>query len=113
MVEEWEKRCATVRAEYGEGLSEGVKVVVLLSMLPKELQDIVFQMGKGEEELSYREVREKVVAVAGNRVKLRTLKGEKGINEIDFDWGGYGGEEEEDWSGGSIDAMGKGMPGTQ
>ena len=47
-VEEWEMKCARVRAEYGkeEGLTDGMRVAVLM-MLPKDLQEMVFQMGKG------------------------------------------------------------------
>ena len=68
-VEEWEVKCARVVEEYGEGLSEGMKVAVLIMMLPKDLQEMVYQMGNVGEDLRYQEVREKVIAVAGHKAK--------------------------------------------
>ena len=60
-VEEWEVKCARVAEEYGEKLSEGMRVAVLIMMLPKDMQEMIYQMGKVGEDLTYQEVRDKVV----------------------------------------------------
>ena len=75
----------------GEGLTEGMKVAVLIMMLPKDMQEMVYQMGKVGEELRYQEVRDKVIAVAGHKAKVRipVPKEETGIQEVEsWSWGG-------------------------
>lgn len=59
-VEEWELAVKKVEAEYGECIPGSMQVAVLISMLPKELQDIAFQLSKDGEELDYKEVRGRV-----------------------------------------------------
>ena len=104
MVEEWEVRVVRLEEEFDEKLSEAMKVAILIQMLPKEMQDMVFQMGSligGREKLDYREIRDKVVSVAGNRAEQRRPK----ENEVMAAWpqthwdddgygGGYGGTRE-------------------
>ena len=105
MVEEWEVKCARVAEEYArEGLTEGMKVAVLIMMLPKDMQEMVYQMGKVGEELRYQEVRDKVVAVAGHKAKVRVpLPREEsaGIQEVEsWSWGGTEWTADGDWYGG-------------
>ena len=67
--------------EYGadEKLSNGMKVAVLISMIPKELQEMVFLM---KEEL-YREIKERVICVAGRKTQeLVPQPRGAGINEV-------------------------------
>ena len=54
-VEEWELKCAKVKEEYGEreGLRNRMMVAVLIAMIPKEMQDMVYQMGRLDEDLPY------------------------------------------------------------
>ena len=59
------------RGGYGEAIPGSMQVAVLISMLPKELQDIAFQLRKDREELVYKEVRGRVLGVAMNRVQER------------------------------------------
>ena len=51
-VEEWELKCARIKEEYGEreGLTDGMKVAILISIIPKDMQDMVYQMGKLDED---------------------------------------------------------------
>jgi hypothetical protein len=123
LIEEWELKCARVKEEHGseEGLAEGMMVAVLISIIPKELQDMVFQMGRAGEDLPYQEVRDKVVGVAGQREQRRTPQPQ--VNEV---WNGYEWEyvPEDMWSlgtdedecggcgGGEIDALGRGLEST-
>ena len=73
-------------------------------------------MGKVGEDLQYQEVRDKVVAVAGHKAKVRVPlpREEGGIHEVEnWSWGGIGLGEDEDWCGGEVDALGKGSAGTK
>ena len=81
-VEEWELKCARIKEEYGEreGLTDGMNVPILISIIPKEMQDMVYQMGKLDEDLPHQEVRDKVIGVAGQRAQRRTPTPQ--INEV-------------------------------
>ena len=81
-VEEWELAVKKVEAEYGEGIPGSMQVAVLISMLPKELQDIAFQLSKDGEELDYKEVRGRVLGVAMNRVQERVPQMGKSVYGI-------------------------------
>ena len=99
-------------------MTEGMKVAVLIMMLPKELQEMVYQMGNVGEELRYQEVRDKVIAVAGHKAKVRIPlpREEVGVQEVQsWSWGGTECVECEDsgWYGGEVDALGKGSMGTK
>ena len=47
-IEEWELECARVKEEHGdkEGLTEGMMVAVLISVIPKDMKEMVLQMGR-------------------------------------------------------------------
>ena len=68
-----------ILSDYGEEISEPIKVAVLISIIPTELQDILFQLGSVGEELRYQEVRVEVVSVAGNRAQSMQPK-ESGVH---------------------------------
>jgi hypothetical protein len=105
MVEEWEVRVVRSEGEFDDKLSEAMKVAILIQMLPKEMQDMVFPMGSlmgGREKLDYRETRDKVVSVEGKRAEQRRPN----ENEVMAAWpqthwdddgygGGYRGTREE------------------
>ena len=93
-----------------------MKVAVLIMMLPKELQEMVYQMGNVGEELRYQDVSDKVIAVASHKAKVRipVPKEETGIQEVEsWSWGGMEGDVECGWCGGEVDALGKGFTGTK
>ena len=71
-VEEWELQRGKLRAEFGEELSNNVQVAILTGMIPRDLQDMVFQLGHGGADLKYIEVRDKVMSVANHRSLMVT-----------------------------------------
>ena len=79
---------------------------VLVTMIPKELQDMVFQLSEVGKELNYQEVRNKVVSVAA-------MKSQSIIPRpaADVDMMGWGEEHTDNWGCGEgldVDALGKG-----
>ena len=84
-------------------------------MLPKELQDIAFQLSKDGEELDYKEVVGRVLGVAMNRVQERIPQMGKSVYGIGegWDWGGadVGGDDGGWGCEAEIDALGKGNAG--
>ena len=61
-IEKWEAKHAILVSEYNEKLSEELKAAVLVSLLPNELQDTVYQMQEGE--IEYNKVRDKALSLA-------------------------------------------------
>ena len=110
-IEEWEGRVSKLRNEFGENFSESMLVAIMISFLPKELQDMVFQMGSAGEELRYVEIRDKVVGVAGHRSLGFQPRPAAELNSVPWDTEG----SEEDWEKEEreLDALGKGWPGVK
>ena len=112
-VEEWELAVKKVEAEYGEIIPGSMLVAILISMLPKELQDVAFQLSKDGEELDYKEVRGRVLGVAMNRSQERVPQIGRSVHGIGEGWD-WGGCEHPGGDGGchecDVDALGKGTP---
>ena len=71
-VEEWEIKVGKLKVEFDEEFSDTIKVAIITGMIPRDLQDMVFQMGKSGEVLKYREVRDKVMSIASHRAQMAT-----------------------------------------
>ena len=68
-IEDWEAKKAKLGTEFGEPLSEKIATAIFTSMLPKDLQEMVFQP-QGAEEVKYQVVRDKVIGVASSRIQM-------------------------------------------
>ena len=66
-IEAWEAKRTKLMVGYKEQLSDTLSIAILAKMLPRDLQDIVYQTGKIGEALVYREVRDKIMAIAAHR----------------------------------------------
>jgi hypothetical protein len=94
----WTLKINTLEKEHQEKLSANMKKAVLLSMLPVDLQDMIYQ--NAETEQTFEEVREKVKAVVNNRLARSDKHG------APMDIGEVGKEQAEDYDG--VYAVGKG-----
>ena len=65
-VDEWELKVKKVKKEFGEDLSTRMKIAILTSICPPDVQDIIFQNATDSQE--YSEVKQKVLALVANRV---------------------------------------------
>ena len=81
-IEEWELKAGKLRAESQEQLSDNVMVAIITGMAPKDLQDMVFQIGRAGERLKYQEVRDKIMSVASHRSQMATP------TPMDIGWAG-------------------------
>ena len=86
-VEDWESKKMKLKSEFKEEFTEPVQVAILVSMLPRDLQDMVYQMGHTGN-LVYQEVRDKVMGVANHRCVM--------AQPTPMDIGQVGEEEAED-----------------
>jgi len=68
IIEAWESKVSTLSSEHEETLSDKLKTAILVSMLPNELQDIVFQ--NMDVKTKYETVRDKVISLAGHRIQM-------------------------------------------
>ena len=111
-VEDWEAKVNKVAQEHGANVvGPTVLTAVLVTVIPKELQDMVFQLSEVGKELNYQEVRNKVVSVAA-------MKSQSIIPRpaADVDMMGWGEEHTDNWGCGEgldVDALGKGWPSTK
>jgi len=75
-VTEWEVRVDGLKMKHNEDLSAPIKIAVLVGMLPKEYQDMIFQQASGmsvtQDENYYKELRDKIINIAGQRVSMIT-----------------------------------------
>ena len=125
-VEDWENDIAKLEEEYGETLNESIKVAILISMIPDDLQEKVFEIEKGSDEVKYQAAKDVVVSMALRRAEQRKPK-EDELNAIELKrrqeeeddrWTKETDALEEGWNGGydygerDVDAvgMGKGNP---
>ena len=65
-VEQWDVKRSKLATEYGEVMSEFLQTAIFVKMLPKDLQDIAFQIS-GDKNLEYKVIRERIVSIANNR----------------------------------------------
>jgi len=68
-IEDWEARRAKLGTEFGETLSDNMSTAIFTSMLPLDLQEMVFQ-SQGAEAVKYDIIRDKVVTVASRRIQM-------------------------------------------
>ena len=61
-VGDWEARVARLEEEYLDTLDDSLKVAVLVSYLPEELREKVFEMERGGEDIKYAAAKEVVIA---------------------------------------------------
>ena len=116
-VGEWESRVRKLEDESQDKIEDGLRVVVLISFLPETLQEKVFELERGGEEVGYGAAREVVLATAVRKAEQRRPR-EGDVAAVEAD--GWSGEMERwdvDGEGGedgmwSVDAvgMGKGDP---
>jgi hypothetical protein len=97
-VKEWEGKVGKLEGDWGERLGDKLRVAVLVSMLAKDLQDVVFSMGSKGEELDYRVVRDKVISIAGHRAQM--------LAPAPMDIGRIGWGADEQWDMGGMDEGG-------
>ena len=73
-VEEWEANITRLEEEYGETLSDNVKIAILVSLVPDEVKDRVYEIEKGNDEVTYNMAKEVAVSVALRRAEQRKPK---------------------------------------
>ncbi len=68
-VEGWEESKGKLRTEVNAKRSENLSTAVFTSMLPQDLQEMVFQ-SQGADGVKYAIIRDKVVSVASRRIQM-------------------------------------------
>jgi hypothetical protein len=100
-IDLWTMKINLLLRDHNEKLSDNMKKAVLLSMLPPDLQDVIYQTV--EDTKTFEEVRDKVKAVVNNRL----ARSGKGGTPMDI--GEVGKEQnEQGWSNDGVYIVGKG-----
>ena len=71
-IEDQEALKAKFKTDHDDSLTEQSETAIMLKMMPKELQDMAFQMTHSGSKLKYCEVRDKLIGVSSNRINLST-----------------------------------------
>ena len=97
MLEEWEKRIKELEADTQEKVSEVFKMAIMTGMLPANFQEYIFQ--QSDDKVDYRRSRDKVVALANNRVTMQQGPVPMDIGNVghqhDGCWGEHQGGQQE------------------
>ena len=106
-VEKWETTLLTLEKDFGEKLSEKFKTAILLTMMPKDLQDTLVQHTDKFD--NYRVARDKVLTVAESKTLLKDPDA-MDIGSADREWREWHGydEENEDEGADELNYVGKG-----
>ena len=67
-VEDWEVRIKNLKVEHDIGLDDNIKIALMTSFLPTDLQDHVFQWTDGK--MKFPEIKDRVLSLAVNRASL-------------------------------------------
>ena len=79
-INKWEEKVRALRAQFGEELTNGMKIAILTNMMPHVLQDFIDT--HVEKETKYEEVRDKVRAIASNKVAMNMGPAPMDIGEV-------------------------------
>ena len=74
---------AKLENEYGEKLNESIKVAILISMIPHDLQEESFEIEKGNAEVKHHSAKDVAVSMALRRAKQRRQKTDE-LNAIEL-----------------------------
>ena len=69
MVEEWEKRIKELEADTQERVTDVFKMAIMTAMMPETMQEYIFQ--QTDETVNYKRSKDKVIALANNRVTMQ------------------------------------------
>ena len=70
-IEDWESKVKILKEEHNADIDEKIKIALLTSMLPSDIQDYVFQQADKDD---FAEIRDKVVTLSVNRASLSRPK---------------------------------------
>ena len=102
-IHKWESKVLSLKSRFGEGLSDDMKLAILVGMLPKEYQDIVLQTTSVADKVKCENIRDNILNMVTQRVEM--------VQPRPMDIGAMRKEEEEKYEIGEeedINAVGKG-----
>ena len=94
-IDSWTMKVATLEREHNETLSGRMKFAIMLSFLPTDLQDIIYQQADNVQ--TFEQARDKIKSVVNNRIARN--------QPIPMDVGGVGDGQ---WENGEVNYSGKG-----
>ena len=116
-IVDWEAKIGALKNKHDEELGENIKLAVFVGMLPKEYQDICFQMGSiAGQTVRFKDIRDRVLNMANQRLQMAQPVpiDVDALQREEYQWGAESGsydraDWEEQWQEYEIDEVGKGM----
>ena len=106
-IHRWEARISSLKSRHDEDIRANLKVAILVGMLPKEYQDIILQGGLQDKDLKYEVTRDKIIAIANQKIQMITPMP---MDVGNVDAGLFGENERGDGDSWDVEAVGKGGP---
>ena len=97
VMEEWEMKVAALERDFGEKLSEQIKLAITLGMVQRDIQDLIYQGCEGSQPLKYVEVKDKIKRIISNMVQMNM--------PMPMDIGAIGGQFKEEVEEYEVDAV--------
>ena len=69
-ISKWEAEVLALRKRFAAELDESLRIAILLSMLPTDMQDDLYRKGHVRESMSYDEVREHLLTVSNAKAQF-------------------------------------------
>lgn len=101
-IVEWEGKVHALKNKHGEELGDNIRLAIFVGMLPKEYQDLCFQMGStAGQRITFHEVRDRVVNLANQKISSCTPTPIEVDGVQGEDWGEGNSEDEPNgpWDG--------------
>ena len=95
-IHRWESKVAALKSRYGEEVAGNLKHVIFIGMMPKELQDVLWQKAsmEGEAKSTYESSRDYILNLVNQKLQM--------MKPVPMDVGGLEGQEEKG-RGGSLE----------
>ena len=68
-IDEWEMKVSVLKRDFGEEVSESMKLAIFVGMMPRDIQEMVYQ-GMGSAKLDYKTARDKVRSLVEHRANM-------------------------------------------
>ena len=86
-INKWEEKVRALKTQFGEELTNGMKIAILTNMMPLVIQDFIYT--HVDKDTKYEEIKDKVKAITGNKLAMNMGPAPMDIGEL------KGGEEED------------------
>jgi hypothetical protein len=100
-IGDWEDKIRILQGQFGEKLSDFMKMAILTGMMPPKIQDYVYS--NIDKNSKYDGMKDKLRGMISNKLAQESGPSPMDIGKVEMEWGDpWGGEAEEQWHGSDV-----------